>query len=175
MFKYLELEKKSSRIKSSELCHEDSEWSEQHQEESSGTISKISSSSGPLNSCEKVSLDLLYKIKLWGDLLIRIQHKGSIQTHLICRISLNTSFITEEEYYLPLSELDPTSIQKNSHFSDDFGIKIISEPTWKTWDSKTKSSDLWRPWKLMMQREVKIWDAIKTILEFRNNNISPFT
>ena len=122
-----EKQKSDIKVNPNEIFHVDSERSDHQypeyrdddQDEKSVAISKFSSMLVPYH-VDKVSLDLLPKLKLCGDILVRIWHKGTINSHLICRFSLNTSFITDNEIVLPLNQLDPPQLHDSDKFMDDF-------------------------------------------------------
>lgn len=52
-------------------------------------------------------LDIFENMKICGDILFRIYHKGSINCHFICRFGVNTSFLNTGDNILPITELDP--------------------------------------------------------------------
>ena len=63
-----------------------------------------------------------------GDILFRLINKGSLKKSLICRFSFNTAFHPEDIISFSIKELDPCSIKKDSKYSKDFRINLLTKP-----------------------------------------------
>lgn len=118
-----------------------------------------------------INLDILYKMKICGDILIRVHHKGSLNSALIWRLSINTAFLTENETVFSLTDVDPPSIYTDEKYSEEFSLKLITTPVWKEWTAQTLPDDMCRSWKMAMKKEWGFWNRIRTLVEFRNENI----
>jgi len=69
---------------------------------------------------------------LSGDILVRIMHKGSMKTPMICRLYFNTAFVLNRTMKFTIKDVDPPSLRTSSKFQSEFYIKIKTEAICKT-------------------------------------------
>lgn len=100
-----------------------------------------------------------------GDLYFRLIN--SKNNNLICRWSINTSFVNvnTNTYTLTKESVDPDSIKKSNKFSPDFSITIHFKDVCKTCLPAKSLDTLCNDCKKAMPEELIEWTKIKNICD----------
>lgn len=120
-----------------------------------------------------VKLDIFEDMKVWGDLLFRLFHKGSLKNTFIWRLGVNTSYMEEGDNVFRIKDLDPFNFDKTEKIPSDFALNIVLEEGCKQCDEKFELDEFCRHWKFFMNREIEHWRIIKKILAYRESEILP--
>lgn len=102
---------------------------------------------------------------LCGDIYIRLMHKGSLKSKLICRFALNTSFIIDNKYEFNKKTVDPDSTCKNPKIDKGFKIDCYFKNYCFKCDSRMALEDLCSNCTTTMEGEIQQWKVIRNILD----------
>jgi len=100
-----------------------------------------------------------------GDILFRIINKGSLKKSLICRFSFNTAFLTEDRLSFSIKELDPCSIKKDSKYSKDFRVNLVTKPRCDECNNQTCLTSLCPHCLLDLEYEIPKWDRMRRMIQ----------
>lgn len=99
-----------------------------------------------------------------GDVLFRLINKGPLKKSLICRFSFNTAFLTEERLSFSIKELDPCSIKKDSKYSNDFRVNLVTKPRCDDCNNQTPLTSLCPHCLLDLEHEIPKWDRMHRMI-----------
>ena len=105
-----------------------------------------------------------HKQTINGDILFRFRHKGSVKNSLICRVSLNTSFLSEPLLRLDIRQLDPCSIKKDKTIDKDIMVDFYTDPYCLKCTNQTKLHKLCPRCRKELEYEIPKWQEISQII-----------
>eukprot|EP01016_Furgasonia_blochmanni_P054301 TRINITY_DN8932_c0_g1_i4.p1 TRINITY_DN8932_c0_g1~~TRINITY_DN8932_c0_g1_i4.p1 ORF type:complete len:304 (-),score=13.43 TRINITY_DN8932_c0_g1_i4:219-1130(-) len=109
-----------------------------------------------LEEHRELLIDFGNKVKVVGDVLIKLLHNGRVTDSFICRWAFNTSFVGDS-LMLGINDLDPDSTKSDTRFPKNFTIETIFEDL--------KHGEDYNISVAIFLREEESWEKIYAILK----------